>query len=68
MKKIIISLAIVITSCSTVEVREGNNRVIGKEYNVYQGQVYRIIEIDGVEYISTTNGGICPLIKKDSNK
>lgn len=48
--------------------RPGENsvRIIGKEYTVYKGYGYQIIEIDGQEYVSTSAGGICPLVKKDS--
>lgn len=42
-------------------------RIIGKEYDSFNSHGYEIIEIDGHEYISTSDGGICPLIKDSIN-
>jgi hypothetical protein len=63
-----ILLVAVITSCAdgntTTTKREGEaqQRIVGKEYTVYDGRGYQIIEIDGVEYVSASSGGICPLV------
>ena len=38
-------------------------RIVGKETTVYSSREYQIIEVDGVEYIST-RGGICPLVRE----
>lgn len=68
MKKIIliaIVFIIFISGCDTAQVdknSEVSHRIIGKEYNVYDGTGYQIIEVDGVEYLSKTSGGICPLV------
>ena len=45
---------------------EKKHRIIGKEYTGYKGTGYQIIEVDGVEYITTTSGGICPLVKQNN--
>lgn len=42
---------------------EAEQRIIGKEQTVYKMTEYQIIEVDGVEYLSNSNGGMCPLIK-----
>lgn len=65
---IYILLVSVITSCAdgdtTTTKREGEaqQRIVGKESTMYNGRRYQIIEIDGVEYISASSGGICPLV------
>ncbi len=38
-------------------------RIVGKEYTVYNGVGYQIIEIDNIEYLSITSGGVIPLKK-----
>jgi hypothetical protein len=68
MKKItIIAIALIsLSSCSTAPLDksfENSHRIIGKEYHVVEGYGYQIIEVDGVEYIAMTGGGICPLVK-----
>jgi hypothetical protein len=72
MKKLILfATAIILSSCDTVVVdpkSEISHRIVGKEHNVYGGHGYQIIEVDGVEYIAVSEGGICPLVKKDSIK
>lgn len=76
-KRIIITclysiVATVVISCADGSTettkREGEElqRIIGKEYTVYGGRGYQILEVDGVEYIANTNGGICLLVKGDS--
>lgn len=65
MKKLIIVLAIALSSCSTASTdanEETSHRIIGKEYTVYHGAGYQIIEVDGKEFIASTNGGLCPLL------
>lgn len=69
MKKIVLFVVIAtiaLISCTTAPVdknAESSKRIIGKEYNVYGGYGYQIIEVDGQEYLSMTGGGICPLVK-----
>ena len=74
MKKIflILSVTTLLTSCadystSTPKDQKGNpinkQRIHGIEYTVFEGHGYAIIEIDGVEYLSNTQGGICPLVR-----
>ncbi len=41
---------------------EAQQRIYGKESTLYKGIGYYIIEVDGVEYIASSKGGICPLI------
>jgi outer membrane lipoprotein SlyB len=41
---------------------EAKQRIYGKESTVYNGREYHIIEVDGVEYIASFGGGICPLV------
>jgi hypothetical protein len=43
---------------------ELKQRIVGKEHTVYNGVGYQIIEIDSVEYLSNTTGGLCQLQKK----
>lgn len=43
---------------------EAQQRIYGKESTVYNGREYHIIEVDGIEYIASYGGGICPLVKK----
>ena len=68
MKKIsLIAIALIsLASCNSVPIdknAETSHRIIGKEYQVYEGYVYQIIEVDGKEYISCASGGMCPLVK-----
>lgn len=44
-------------------VTKKTQRIIGKESTVYKGVGYQIIEVDGIEYLSCSSGGICPLVK-----
>ena len=53
-------------STSTVKrENEAQQRIYGKESTVYNGREYHIIEVDGVEYIASFGGGICPLVKNN---
>ena len=70
MKKLIILIALAFASCNTVPVDkdvETSHRIIGKEYNIYEGHSYQIIEVDGHEFLCQYNGGMC-LIPKDTLK
>lgn len=65
--------AVLLSGCvenktSTVK-REGEaqQRIYGKESTHYQGREYHIIEVDGVEYIASFGGGICPLVKNNQS-
>lgn len=66
---IVALLSIILCSCvdgttqTTKKVGEAKQRIIGKEYTMYQSIGYQIIEIDGVEYVCMDGGGICPLVK-----
>ncbi len=44
---------------------EAQQRIYGKESTIYKGREYHIIEVDGVEYITSYGGGICPLVKNN---
>lgn len=71
MKRLIfLTLAtILLTGCAENGVKTTKNpgepqcRIRGKEHTVYSGYGYQIIEIDGVEYVAPSTGGICPLVK-----
>ena len=64
----IVLFAVIFTSCvdnkttTTKKQGEDKQRIIGKEHTVYNGRSYQIIEVDGVEYICRTEGGIYPLV------
>jgi hypothetical protein len=67
---IVFSAILLLLSCSNNGTRrsvkkDGENpqRIIGKESTVYDFYRYQIIEVDGVEYIATCQGGIYPLVK-----
>jgi len=53
---------------NTTTMNQPAKRIIGKEYTIYEGTGFRIIEIDGIEYVANSSGGICPLTKDTSNK
>lgn len=74
MKKLLLfaSVAIFLASCADYETQtpkdqNGNpinkQRIHGVEYTVFEGREFLIIEVDGAEYLSNTQGGICPLVK-----
>lgn len=45
-----------------------NKRIFCKEITIINGERYRILEVDGIEYLTTSYGGIVPLVKnKDNN-
>ena len=68
---ITVLLAIILVSCAdnstttTKAIGELKQRIIGKEYTEYNGVGYQIIEIDSVEYLSNTIGGVCRLSKNN---
>lgn len=71
MKKLIpLLVAVLLISCAdnttttTKQPYELKQRIVGKEYTVYKGVGYQIIEIDSIEYISSTYGGVYPITKK----
>lgn len=69
MKKIIMLLfAFTMISCADYATNTKDNkspqRIHGKEYTIFCGYEYLILEVDGVEYIATTHGGITPLVKQ----
>lgn len=62
-------LAITFTSCKekTQPTKQIEPRIKGKGvFHLYA--TYEIIEIDGVEYLSTYQGGLCPLVKDTTSK
>lgn len=71
MKKLIIFLLIILgvtlflTSCDKTCDSEDPKRIIGNESTLYGGHIYQIIEVDGVEYLCSGDGGICPITKND---
>jgi hypothetical protein len=64
----VLLVAVLFVGCadnSTTTVKrenEAQQRIYGKESTVYNGREYHIIEVDGVEYIASFGGGICPLV------
>jgi hypothetical protein len=68
--KITFAMFIILVSCAdnhseTIKRKgEQKQRIYGKESTVYRSVDYHIIEVDGVEYITTYSGGFYPLIKK----
>ena len=70
MKYLLIFVLFLFVSCAdniTYTIKgelEANQRIYGKEYTIYKGRGYQIIEVDGIEYITNTTGGIYPLVKK----
>lgn len=53
-------------STSTIKTEnEAKQRIYGKESTFYKGRMYHIIEVDGIEYIASYGGGICPLVKNN---
>lgn len=44
---------------------EAKQRIYGKEETYYQSTKYQIIEVDGIEYVASNLGGICPLVKNN---
>lgn len=42
---------------------EAKQRIYGKEETYYAGVTYQIIEVDGIEYITSNLGGIYILVK-----
>lgn len=68
----LILVVILLSSCSdnstsnvkiVNEANEANKRIHLKAFERCDIEWYQIIEVDGVEYIAPTNGGICPLVK-----
>lgn len=55
------TLVICMTSCVTTNPSTRIKIVEGRSYNQFT-----IIEVDGVEYLSSPNGGILPLVKDTS--
>ena len=53
------------TTSTTKSENEAQQRIYGKESTIYKGTEYHIIEVDGVEYIASYGGGICPLVKNN---
>ena len=53
------------TTSTVKRENEAQQRIYGKESTVYNNKQYHIIEVDGVEYIASYGGGICPLVKNN---
>lgn len=67
--KYILILAIAVlglTSCQNFAPTP-TNRITLKESTLPSDFRYEIIEVDGVEYIATSRGGICPLVTDTTN-
>ena len=63
---LILAIALLgLTSCDKSETVDVNNEGRFKVKPLFlKGHfAYEIIEVDGVEYIATSRGGICPLVK-----
>lgn len=59
-----------LTGCGHSEVEktpQRDSRIKSKGVFYLLG-IYEIIEIDGVEYVSSYKGGLCPLVKQNSDK
>lgn len=70
MKYILLAIiaAFTFSSCSKNETKENGRMKFIEKYNKKSFLLYEIIEVDGVEYLSTSRGGICPLVKDTTNK
>lgn len=69
-KAVYMLLLVVLMSCadnitSTNKENKAQQRIYAKESTVYNGCDYHIIEVDGVEYLASYGGGICPLVKNN---
>lgn len=70
MKYILLAIiaAFTFSSCSNNKTKE-NGRIKFIQKDITKSEfLYEIIEVDGVEYLSTSRGGICPLVKDTTNK
>lgn len=65
-------IASMLTSCSdfnTTTPKDNQGKILNKqrihgvETTTFDGIDYQILEVDGHEYLSRTQGGICPLVK-----
>ncbi len=64
---ILLVFAITLSSCD----KAGNkttNRITIKESTLPGDFRYEIIEVDGVEYLCSSRGGLCPLVKDTTAK
>lgn len=71
MKQFLIALTTVLifSSCSKNETGDEDSRIKFIERDRSKSSfLYEIIEVDGVEYIASSRGGIYPLVKDTTNK
>jgi hypothetical protein len=59
--------AITLNSCDDAKTTP-TNRIIIKESTLPSDFRYEIIEVDGVEYLCSSRGGLCPLVKDTTAK
>jgi hypothetical protein len=62
---IILGAIFLLNSCGEKTGNDDPKRIIGNESTLYGGHIYQIIEVDGVEYLCSGDGGICPITKND---
>lgn len=58
--------AITLNSCDDAETTP-TNRITIKESTLPSDFRYEIIEVNGVEYLASSRGGLCPLVKDTTN-
>lgn len=68
MKSILFVLALIFLSSCDSLIHEKNEEVLTRriklvEYTATKGLGHCIVEVDSIEYLSSTNGGVTPLIK-----
>lgn len=60
---ILISLGLDLGSCSNAPAQRNtqNSQISLVAESTFHGVVYQIVDINGIQYVSTNHGGICPL-------
>jgi hypothetical protein len=64
---ILLVFAIILNSCDDAQTTP-TDRITIKESTLPSDFRYEIIEVDGVEYLCSSRGGICPLVKDTTAK
>lgn len=61
MKTFLFILLFFLIGCDMELKKPPTSRIVGKDYITYVGMQYQIIEVDGIEYLTSSKGGIYPL-------
>jgi hypothetical protein len=64
---ILLVFAITLNSCDDAQTTP-TDRITIKESTLPSDFRYEIIEVDGVEYLCSSRGGLCPLVKDTTAK